>query len=54
MDANQYVVVHGMRQTRSILERWERTRGRCIRTWLVGAVLIALGLLGGVTVSHRS
>ena len=22
MDANQYVVVHGMRQTRSILERW--------------------------------
>jgi hypothetical protein len=50
MDANQYVVVHGMRQTRSILERWGDDPWPVLRTWLVGAVLIAVALLGGVTV----
>ena len=42
MDANQYVVVHGMRQTRSILERWGDDPWPVVRTWLLGAVLIAL------------
>jgi Stage II sporulation protein M len=51
MDANQYVVVHGMRQTRSILDRWGENPWPVIRTWLVGALLIALGLLAGVTLA---
>ena len=51
MDANQYVLVHGMRRTRSILERWGDDPWPVLRTWLVGAVLIALGLLAGVTVA---
>ena len=51
MDANQYVLAHGMRQTRSILERWGEDPWPVIRTWLLGAVLIALGLLAGVTVA---
>jgi len=50
MDANQFVVVHGMRRTRSILERWGDDPWPVIRTWLVGAVLIGLALLAGVTV----
>jgi hypothetical protein len=51
MDANQYVFVHGMRQTRSILERWGENPWPVLRTWLVGALLIALGLLAAVTVA---
>jgi uncharacterized membrane protein SpoIIM required for sporulation len=50
MDANQFVLVQGMRRTRSILEDWEKDPWPVIRTWVVGAVLIALGLLGGVTI----
>jgi hypothetical protein len=49
MDANQYVFVHGMRRTRSILERWERNPWPVLRTWFVGAAVIALGLLAAVT-----
>jgi hypothetical protein len=51
VNANQYVFVHGMRQTRSILEQWGENPWPVIRTWLLGAVLIALGLLGAVTVA---
>jgi hypothetical protein len=51
MDANQYVLVHGMRRTRSVLERWGDKPWPVLRTWLVGAVLIALALLAGVTVA---
>jgi hypothetical protein len=51
MDANQYVFVHGIRHTRSILETWGENPWPVIRTWLVGAVLIALGLLAAVTVA---
>ncbi len=51
MDANQYVFVHGMRQTRSILERWGENPWPVLRTWFLGAVLIALGLLAAVTVA---
>jgi hypothetical protein len=51
MDANQYVLVYGMRQTRSVLERWGEDPWPVLRTWLVGAVLIALTLLVGVTLT---
>jgi hypothetical protein len=51
MDANQYVFVHGMRQTRSILERWGEKPWPVIGTWVLGAVVIALGLLAGVTLT---
>jgi Stage II sporulation protein M len=51
MDANQYVLVHGMRQTRSILERWGENPWPVVRSWLLGALLIALGLIAAVTVS---
>jgi hypothetical protein len=51
MDANQYVLVHGMRRTRSVLEQWGDDPWPVLRTWVLGAVLIALGLLGGVTVA---
>jgi len=50
MDANQYVFVHGMRRTRSVLERWGENPGPVVGTWVLGAMLIALGLLGAVTV----
>src|SRR6187200_3311538 len=51
MDANQYVVVRGMRSTRSILARWEGDPWPVVRTWLVGALLISLGLLAAVTLA---
>ncbi|HSD23404.1 MAG TPA: hypothetical protein VLB79_03670 [Solirubrobacterales bacterium] len=51
MDANQYAVVHGMRQTRSILERWGDDPWPVVRTWLLGALLIAIALLVGVTLT---
>ena len=51
MDANQYVVVQGMRSTRSILARWEGDPWPVVRTWLVGALLISLGLLAAVTLA---
>jgi hypothetical protein len=50
MDANQYVFVHGMRRTRSVLERWGENPWPVIGTWFLGATLIALGLLAAVTV----
>jgi hypothetical protein len=49
MDANQYVFVHGMRQTRSVLAGWGEDPWPVVRTWLVGAALIALTMLAGVT-----
>jgi len=51
MDANQYVFVHGMRQTRSILERWGENPWPVLRTWLVGSLLISLGLIAAVTLA---
>ena len=51
MEANKYVFVHGMRQTRSILDRWGEDPWPVLRTWFAGAVLIALGLLTAVTVA---
>src|SRR5215210_71228 len=49
MDANQFAFVHGMRETRSVLDRWGGNPWPVLRTWFVGAALIALGLLAAVT-----
>jgi Stage II sporulation protein M len=51
MDANQYVFVHGMRRTRSVLEGWAADPSPVLRRWLVGAFLVALGLLTAVMVA---
>src|SRR5436190_8629606 len=51
MDANQYVFVHGMRQTRSIVERWGESPWPVIGTWFLGALVVALALLAGVTLA---
>jgi Stage II sporulation protein M len=51
MDANQYVLVHGMRRTRSYLDAWGENPWPVLRTWFIGAGLIAFGLLGMVTVA---
>jgi len=51
MNANEYVFVHGMRQTRSILERWGENPWPVLRSWLLGSCLIALGLLTAVMVA---
>jgi hypothetical protein len=51
MNANQYVFVHGMRHTRSILERWGEDPWPVLRTWLFGSCLIALGLLTAVMIA---
>jgi hypothetical protein len=50
MNANEYVFVHGMRSTRSILERWGANPWPVLRIWFIASGLIALGLLGAVTV----
>jgi hypothetical protein len=50
MDANQYVFVHGMRRTRSVLSRWGDNPFPVLGTWFLAATLIAVGLLTAVTV----
>jgi hypothetical protein len=49
MDANQYVLAHGMRRTRSVLADWSEHPWPVVRTWFLGAALISLALLGAVT-----
>jgi hypothetical protein len=51
MEANQYVFVHGMRRTRSTLEGWAADPWPVLRTWLLGALAIAIGLLTAVTIA---
>lgn len=48
MDANQYAFVHGMRSTRTTLERWQREPVPVLTGWLTGAALIGLALLACV------
>src|SRR3954471_16836815 len=50
MDANQYVFVHGMRRTRSVLQGWSGNPWPVLGSWFMGAFLIALGLLAAVIV----
>lgn len=45
MDANQYAFVHGMRSTRTTLERWQRDPVPVLSAWVAGAALIGVGLL---------
>jgi hypothetical protein len=50
MNANQYVFVHGMRRTRSVLEGWGENPWPVLGSWFIGAAVISLGLLAAVTV----
>jgi hypothetical protein len=54
MDANQFVLVHGMQRTRSVLESWGENPWPVIRSWLLAACLISLCLLGAVVVIGSS
>lgn len=48
MDANSYVLAHGMRRTRGALERWNSNPWPVLRGWLIVAVAVALALLAVV------
>ena len=48
MSANQYVLVHGMRRTRSTLARWGEEPWPVVRSWLLGAFAISVALLTAV------
>jgi hypothetical protein len=50
MDANNLVLVQGMRDTRATLARWNAAPWSVLRTWLIGAGAVAVGLLGAVLV----
>ena len=48
MNLNQYVLVHGARRTRGVLERWNGDPWPVLRSWTVGAMAVAAVLLGAV------
>ena len=48
MDLNRYVLVHGARQTRGVLERWNGNPWPVLRSWTAGALAVAAALLGAV------
>ncbi len=48
VDANQYVLVHGARQTRGALERWNREPWPVLRSWIGGGLAVAIALLCAV------
>jgi hypothetical protein len=48
MDANEYAFVHGMRSTRTTLERWQREPLPVVAGWVAGAALIGVALLACV------
>ena len=50
MDASQYALARGMRDTRATLLRWNAAPWSALRPWLIGAAAIAAGLLGAVMV----
>jgi hypothetical protein len=45
VDANDLVLVQGLRDTRATLEGWANDRWRVLRTWTLGALAVALFLL---------
>lgn len=50
MDANQYVLVRGARQTRGTLARWNEDPWPVLRSWIRGGLAVALALLFAVWV----
>jgi len=48
VDANQYVLVRGARQTRGALARWNDDPWPVLRSWVAGAVGVAAALLAVV------
>ena len=48
MDVNELALVHGMRDTRATLVRWNSAPWSAVRPWLIGAAAIAAGLLAAV------
>jgi hypothetical protein len=50
MDANQLVLVQGMRDTRATLVRWNLAPWSVLRPWVFGATAISVGLLLAVLV----
>src|SRR6266496_2942859 len=50
MDANQLVLVQGMRDTRATLVRWNAAPWKVVAPWAVGAAAISAGLLLAVVV----
>jgi hypothetical protein len=45
VDANQYVLVHGARQTRGTLARWNQEPWPVLRSWVGGGLVVAISLL---------
>jgi hypothetical protein len=45
MDASAYALTHGLRSTRSALERWRARPWPTVRAWLLGSAAVALALL---------
>ena len=45
MDANQYVLVRGARQTRGTLARWNEEPWPVLRSWIGGGLAVAIALL---------
>ena len=48
MDANQYVLVRGARQTRGTLARWNQEPWPVLRSWVGGGLAVAVALLCAV------
>ena len=51
MDANDFVLVQGMDDTRATLRRWNAEPGPVVRGWALGALAVAVGMLFGVWVT---
>jgi hypothetical protein len=50
MDANQLVLVQGVRDTRGTLLRWQAAPWSVLRPWFIGAAAVAAGLLSAVVI----
>jgi hypothetical protein len=50
MDANQLVLVQGVRDTRQTLVRWHGAPWSVLRPWFIGAAAVTLGLLSAVVI----
>jgi hypothetical protein len=50
MDANQLVLVQGVRDTRATLLRWHAAPWSVLKPWFIGAGAVAVGLLSAVVI----